>query len=55
MALFKREGDVAQFGIVGKEQIMLVYEVYNVVLAYFDVHIALFLLAEVEQLGDEFP
>ena len=49
------EVDLFTAGVFEEEQIILIQEVNQVVLAYFNLHVSLFLFPEVEQFCNQFP
>lgn len=54
-ALLEVERDAPLCRVFLEEEVVPVDEVHDVMLAHLDGHVALFLLAEVQQLGDQFP
>ena len=49
------EVDLFTAGVFEEEQIILIQEVNQVVLAYFDLHVSLFLFTEIKKFRNQFP
>ena len=53
--LVELEVNLLAAGVFKEEQIILVQEIHQVVLAYLNLHVPLLLFAEIEQFRNQFP